>query len=244
MDGLSLRNRRLFQKGTLLLAAMDHGQYVGVPAGLRDICRFVREIDADPIDGYILNPGAVQALEPFDPSKLLILRISHAGTRLSNTSLDHRCYLAPQDALRLGADAVIVMAIVGHEGDVQTLHELATSIADYHRYGVPVIAEMLLADPQAARSTAAVADACRIAAELGADVIKTPLVEDFGTVVRGCFAPIILAGGPKDGNLRRQVEQGIACGARGIAVGRNLYESADPHALAADLAAALGRRPA
>jgi DhnA family fructose-bisphosphate aldolase class Ia len=59
--------------------------------------------------------------------------------------------------------------------------------------------------------------------------------------VRGCFAPIILAGGPKHGSLRQQVEQAVACGARGIAVGRNLYEGADPHPLAAELSVALGR---
>ncbi|HEY9595268.1 MAG TPA: hypothetical protein VHE79_12360 [Spirochaetia bacterium] len=244
MDGLTHRNRRLFRKGTLFLAALDHGQYVGVPTGLADIRGFVHEIDADPFDGYILNAGAVQALAPVDPSKLLVLRITHAGTRLSGTSLDHRCFLAPTDALRLGADAVIAMAIVGHDGDTAALHELATAIAEYHRYGVPVVAEMLLSDPKMARDTKAVADACRIGAELGADVVKTPLVDDFAAVVRGCFAPIILAGGPKDGNLRQQVAQAIACGARGIAVGRNLYECDDPHPLAAELAAALGRRNA
>jgi DhnA family fructose-bisphosphate aldolase class Ia len=244
MDGLAHRNRRLFQNGTLFLAALDHGQYVGVPAGLVDLPRFVRGIDGDPFDGYILNPGAVLALEPLDPSKLLILRISHAGTLLSNTGLEHRCYLAPQDALRLGADAVIIMAILGQDGDAQALHELATATAEYHRYGIPVIAEMLLSDPQESRRTSSVAGACRIGAELGADIIKTPLVEDFGEVVRGCFAPIILAGGPKNTNARSLVEQGVAAGARGIAVGRNLYEGGDAHALAVDLAAALGRQPA
>jgi len=41
MTGIDLRMKRLFKNGTLFLAALDHGQYMGVPPGLEKIERIL-----------------------------------------------------------------------------------------------------------------------------------------------------------------------------------------------------------
>ncbi len=43
--------------------------------------------------------------------------------------------------------------------------------------------------------------ACRIAAELGARVVKTYWCEDFDKVACGCPVPVIMAGGPSETEL-------------------------------------------
>jgi len=82
---------------------------------------------------------------------------------------------------------------------------------------------------------------CRIAAELGARVVKTYWCkEDFDKVVCGCPVPVVIAGGPKCENETEVMEfvyDGMQKGAIGINLGRNVWQSPHPVAMAKALAA-------
>ena len=72
---------------------------------------------------------------------------------------------------------------------------------------------------------------CRIAAEAGADIIKTRYtghVEQFRSVVQTCGAPVIVAGGPNtngtDESLLQLAHDCIRAGAAGIVFGRNVWQ--------------------
>ena len=77
--------------------------------------------------------------------------------------------------------------------------------------------------------------ACRIAAELGAKIVKTYYCsEDFDKVTNGCPVPVVMAGGPKcDTELEvfEFVYDGIQKGAIGVNLGRNIWQN--PHPVAA-----------
>ena len=87
---------------------------------------------------------------------------------------------------------------------------------------------------------------CRIAAELGARVVKTYWCEkDFEKVVDGCPVPVVIAGGPKcetELEVLEFVHDGIEKGAIGINLGRNVWQSANPVAMAAALQALVHKR--
>jgi len=73
--------------------------------------------------------------------------------------------------------------------------------------------------------------ACRIAAELGARVVKTYWCEDFDKVVAGCPVPVVMAGGPKCETEREVfafVRDGILRGAIGVNLGRNVWQAPHP----------------
>ena len=76
--------------------------------------------------------------------------------------------------------------------------------------------------------------AARIGAELGADVVKTVYTGDpdsFRDVVRGCPVPVVIAGGPKtstDKQLLERIDGAMEAGARGAAIGRNVFQHKDP----------------
>jgi len=76
--------------------------------------------------------------------------------------------------------------------------------------------------------------AARVGAELGADIVKvvyTGTVETFAEVVRGCPAPVIIAGGPKmdsDEDIFKMVEDALKAGAAGISIGRNAFQHKTP----------------
>jgi DhnA family fructose-bisphosphate aldolase class Ia len=88
--------------------------------------------------------------------------------------------------------------------------------------------------------------ATRMAAEIGADVVKTPYPvdakspDDFRRIVENCFVPIIILGGPAmndDTDLLKTVEDAMEAGAAGIAIGRNVWQHKNPAAIARSLAA-------
>ena len=72
---------------------------------------------------------------------------------------------------------------------------------------------------------------CRIAAELGASFVKTYYCDDFEKVVGGCPVPLVIAGGPKLETVYdafRIAADAIAAGARGVDMGRNIWQSENP----------------
>jgi class I fructose-bisphosphate aldolase len=54
--------------------------------------------------------------------------------------------------------------------------------------------------PPDKRTPHAIALAVRVAAELGADFVKTPYCAGFEQVIAGCYVPVVVLGGAKRGN--------------------------------------------
>jgi DhnA family fructose-bisphosphate aldolase class Ia len=79
-----------------------------------------------------------------------------------------------------------------------------------------------------------IALAARIAAEYGADFVKTAYSGDpdsFRTVVRGATVPVLVLGGDRMHTDRATLELthgAIMAGAAGIAMGRNIWQASDP----------------
>ena len=76
--------------------------------------------------------------------------------------------------------------------------------------------------------------AARVAAELGADIVKvvyTGSVDSFTEVVNGCTVPVVIAGGAKmdsDKDIFRIVEDALQAGAAGVSIGRNAFQHENP----------------
>ncbi|EFN5412155.1 autoinducer-2 aldolase [Escherichia coli] len=76
--------------------------------------------------------------------------------------------------------------------------------------------------------------ATRIAAEMGAQIIKTYYVEKgFERIVAGCPVPIVIAGGKKlpEREALEMCWQAIDQGASGVDMGRNIFQSDHPVAM-------------
>lgn len=76
--------------------------------------------------------------------------------------------------------------------------------------------------------------ACRIGAEFGADIVKTYYCDDFERVTSTCPVPIVVAGGPKldsEQAVFNLVYNSMAAGAKGVDLGRNVWQNAHPVAM-------------
>ena len=141
---------------------------------------------------------------------------------------------------------------IGSETETDQLEQLGTISRDCEEWGIPLLAMMYprgkkVINPHDPEN---VAHAARIGAELGADLIKTVYtgdIDSFRNVVRGCPIPVVIAGGPKtstDKEFLEMIDGAMEAGARGVAIGRNVFQHKDPIRITRAISEIVhGRRP-
>jgi len=234
--GKQMRLHRLFARdGNTVIAALDHGIAGITPLGkLEHPERIIPAIIEAGADALIVTPGIARNFAGLFGKTGIIVRADCGPTTLTSEWSSTKPTLGVEDALRLGADAVVAMGIVGAPGESASLHALAILASGCDREGLVLLAEMLPGGFSASEVSADhVAVAARVGAELGADIIKiryTGSVESFQTVTCSCYCPVVVLGGSKQSpeQLVRSTCEAIKAGAKGVAVGRNMWQSKDP----------------
>ncbi len=239
-------NRILARDGKTVIAALDHGIAGIVPLeGLQRPDSLIPSISEAGVDAIIVTPGLARSFPGLFGKAGLIVRVDCGPTAHTGEWCETRPALTVEDAVRLGADAVIAMGIVGAEGEADSLQALAALAADCDRWGVALVAEMLPGGFAAKEiAPAQIVSAARVGADLGADLIKVSYsgsVDSFRAVTSTCYRPVVVLGGSKQrpDELVAMTRDAVKAGARGVAVGRNIWQSADPGGMTASLVEAV-----
>jgi len=182
-------------------------------------------------DAIFVTRGVLRSSIDPDKAKPIILRMS-GGTSMVGKDLAHEgITTSMEEAIRLNVAAVGLSIFVGTDYEHDSLLNLARLVDEGERYGIPVMAVTAVGKELEKRDARYLALCCRIAAELGASVVKTYWCEGFDKVVSGCPVPVVMAGGPKvDTNLEvfEFVYDGMQKGAVGVNLGRNIWQNAYP----------------
>ncbi|HEY2576229.1 MAG TPA: 2-amino-3,7-dideoxy-D-threo-hept-6-ulosonate synthase [Streptosporangiaceae bacterium] len=247
-----LRLQRLYRHGDgrLLVVPMDHsvtdGPLTAGPAMARGIDTLVGQIAGNGADAIVLHKGSLRHVSHhgFSDTALIV----HLSASTSHAPDPDAKYLVAsvEECLRLGADAVSVHVNVGSAQERQQIGDLAAVADACDRWNVPLLAMMYPRGPKVdnPRDPVLVAHAITIAADLGADIVKTLYVGSPATmadVVRSVSVPVIVAGGPRqDGPaVLAYVTDALRGGAAGVAMGRNVFQAADPGAMTRRLCAVI-----
>ncbi|MDG7029883.1 MAG: 3-hydroxy-5-phosphonooxypentane-2,4-dione thiolase, partial [Nitrososphaerota archaeon] len=179
-------------------------------------------------DSLILTGCVLSTSVDPDQGVPIVLRVS-GGTSILKELSDEVVTTSIEEAVRLNASAVAVSVFVGSEHEKETLANLAELVNEGERYGIPVLA-VTAVGREMARDARYLGLACRIAAELGASIVKTYYCADFRRVVDGCPVPVVIAGGKKlpERDALQLAHDAVAEGASGVDMGRNIFQSADP----------------
>lgn len=236
LTGLARNTAKLFSKDDrLLIVALDHPQSFGAMEGLEKPLELIEKLSESKADGFIVNPGLVKLLDPKTlADKKLVIRASLGGSKFSDYKSIHPVVVSAETLVNLGADAAILMLVLGKE-DYDSMENVASAIDQYHSLSIPVIVEVLAEDFGKTSDPELVRSGARIAAELGADVVKVFYSEKFANVVESCPIPVLLAGGPKSLDVFTMAKNAVDGGAKGYAFGRNVFQSEDPLDLLAKL---------
>ncbi|MFH1394759.1 MAG: 3-hydroxy-5-phosphonooxypentane-2,4-dione thiolase [Candidatus Omnitrophota bacterium] len=237
--GMKNRLNQLFgQDGNCFFLPIDHGYFQGPTRCLEKPGETIRPL-LQYCDALFVTRGVLRAsVEPMC-GKPIILRVS-GGTSVVGKDLANEILTTSiEEILRLNASAVGVSVFIGSDYEKETLKNLSKLVNRCENYGIPVMAVTAVGKEMEKREARYLALCCRIAAELGARVVKTYWCEkDFDKVINGCPVPVVMAGGPKCETEKQVFEfvyDGMQKGARGINLGRNVWQSPNPSAVAAGL---------
>jgi class I fructose-bisphosphate aldolase/fructose-bisphosphate aldolase/2-amino-3,7-dideoxy-D-threo-hept-6-ulosonate synthase len=230
------------QDGRALIVAMDHAAITGPGRGLERPGETISKVVAGGADAVMTSFGIAKQFARELAPVGLILRADGAPTKLG-PDLAGPVWFGVEAALRLGADALCISAFPGCDLERETLENLATVGREAHAWGLALQAEMVpggMGSGPEMRTVENVALAARLGAELGADWVKVPYVPGFHQVTARCFKPVVILGGARRETVAEvlsEVRAALTEGAAGITMGRNVFESDDPQAMTAALAA-------
>lgn len=231
--GMKNRLSRIFrpETGKTVMFAIDHGYFQGPTTGLERV-----DLNIVPLmqysDAIMLTRGILRTTVPPSLTKAVVMRSSGGPSILKELS-DEQIAVDIDDAIRMNVAAITLQVFIGGEFETRSVHNM-TKLVDWgYRYGIPVMA-VTAVGKNMVRDAKYFRLACRICAELGAQIVKTYYVpEDFDTVVASCPVPIVMAGGKKISELDALTMsyRAIQEGAAGVDMGRNIFQSEAPVAM-------------
>ena len=229
--GLKNRISKIIKPDTnrSVMLAVDHGYFLGPTSRLEDPKKTISPL-APYADSIMLTRGVLRT--SVDPSLFnsVVLRVSGGTSIVGEDLANEGIITCIEEALRLNASGIALSIFVGSKYERQTLLSLAELVDNGERHGMPVLAVTAVGKELGKRDARFLALSCRIAAELGAHIVKTYYCDNFEKVVDGCPAPIVVAGGPKmtEKQALQLTYNSISKGAVGVDMGRNIWQSDHP----------------
>jgi DhnA family fructose-bisphosphate aldolase class Ia len=255
--GKRFRLKRLIDRhGVSVICALDHGMTSPkFLEPLADIESRVREAVAGGANAIMVSKGMCRFAEPGFAADTAVCMMLSASSRPQRDRPDIVAIADVEEALRLGADAVVLYVSLEGDDEPEMLRHLAEAGRECERLGVPLIAEAEF--PTTYASVEGLAQQygfeylqrnVRFCAELGADLIKTNWPgdgESFGRLVECAGGlPMVLAGGSRitDRELLERQEAAMVAGAVGCSVGRNIFMHERPEAITRALSRVIRER--
>jgi predicted phospho-2-dehydro-3-deoxyheptonate aldolase len=236
--GKRIRRERIVDRnsGRTVIVPMDHGVTVGPIEGLVDMCAAVNAVTeggANAVLGHMGLPLHGHRRSGKDVG--LILHLSGSTVWSPDPNAKMLVNTVPM-ALKMGADGVSIHVNIGAESEAEMLRDLGQTSVACMDWGMPLLAMMYTrgAKIKSESEPEAVSHAARIAAELGADLVKvtyTGSADSFRQVTEGCPIPVLIAGGEKAGSDREVFENvrgALDAGGAGVCIGRNVFQHRDP----------------
>ncbi len=219
--------------GHCLFLPIDHGYFQGPTRKLEKPGETIQPL-LPYCDGLFVTRGVLRSSIDPENTKPIILRVSGGTSMVGKDLSNEGITTSMEEAIRLNVAAVGISIFVGSEFERDSLLNLAKLVDEGEKYGIPVMAVTAVGKELEKRDARYLALSSRIAAELGARIVKTYWCENFDKVVNGCPVPVVMAGGPKvDTELEvfEFVHDGMTKGAIGVNLGRNVWQNDHPVAV-------------
>ena len=228
---------QFFKNGKTVILPIDHGTVIPVP-GLEDPATLIETLNPY-VDGYVVNYGVGRACSDVLSEKGVCFRTDlYKPVHADNPDKGSYRAFSVEDGLQFGANAVMNMCYPHHREEDRIFRECASLVSECSETGIPVILESLpygIGYPDQ-YTPENISFAARIAAEIGADVVKTAFptggsVDEFKGIIDSCMVPVVVLGGAAMGDDRalfQMVRDSMDAGASGVAVGRNVWQHDSP----------------
>ncbi len=225
----------------VLIIPMDHGLVMGNLQGLERPAELLATLVECGVDGTLVSVGLARALgaQLADSGLSITVPVDHQYWGPVPGRLDRIGSVASivscEQALAVGADTVKALFVWGLDDDVVkgSIATAAGLARDAQANGVPLMLEPLWFGDQLTSDEhdEIIVHASRIAVELGADILKIPAVGPIALQqILAWGVPTVFLGGAKQDDPRAlyaAIRSGLASGASGVVVGRNVWQRPD-----------------
>src|SRR3989338_3067009 len=227
--GMKNRLSGIFDKksGKTVMLAVDHGYFQGPTTGLKEPRKTIEPL-LPYSDCLFVTRGILRNCVDANTNVPVFLRVSGGPSVLGELS-NEDITTSMEEAIRLNASGVGLSIFVGEKNEDRSISNLGRLVNKAERYGIPVLA-ITAVGREMARDARYLGLACRIAAEIGAHMVKTYYCEDFEEIVKTCPVPVVIAGGKKipEKEALQMAHDAIKAGAVGVDMGRNIFQSENP----------------
>ena len=233
--GLENRLNRVFspKDGRTIMLAVDHGYFLGPVSKLEDPRKTIEPL-LPYTDALMLTRGVLRNCVSAATDVPVVLRVSGGNSIVGKSLSNEGLTVSMEDAIRLNVAAVALSLYIGTEHEHQTILNLAKLVDQGEKYGIPVLAVTAVGKELDKRDVKYLSLCCRIAAEMGAHAVKTYYCDNFEKIVKSCPVPVVIAGGPKlntELDALKLAHDAVQRGARGVDMGRNIWQSKHPVAM-------------
>ena len=233
------------QSGHAVIIPLDEGVYMGAVKGIEDPVKIVNKLIDSKVDGTIMGFGLGKVTANLFYTKKHISKILSVDYMLMSTMpgkeegiFGNTLLSSVEQAIKWGFDAIKAFLIWGVEPNLQlqNIKYIGKLARSCDKHDMPLIIEPLLIGkniPENKRNDPKlIMDTCRIAMEMGADILKISYPDDkesFSQIVKNSYIPVVILGGPKkEGKIKEMLQMtksAIEVGGKGIVFGRNVWQS-------------------
>lgn len=231
--------------GKAVIIAADRGLMLGPIAGLADLEKTIRMAVNSKVDAVVLSPGQVgRMIHHFKGRKAPALLVRADWTNafrgesfiLPAREVKRVTVIDAEDAVALGASAVIAFFCVGYEEDeAHNLESVAVLARSCDRLGMPLIVESIPIGERVTETNFVdcVDLAVRMAVEVGADAIAAPYtgdVKSFRKIIEAAKVPVFALDtevSPVQ-DLLRAATEALEAGAAGVIASNGVFQATNP----------------
>lgn len=241
--GEQIRIARIFDGSeNVVIVAVDHGLYFGPLPGMINLPEAIRSIAG--ADGILMGPGMPAHCQDVfykRQSPRLIIRLNWGSNYAAQWQYKHShsvMMTSVAGAVQEGADLVIGSLTLRNPEEFEDAHNVeifSQCVAEKKALGIPMIGEVYPtggddAKPEELQDSIYIG--CRMAAELGADMVKTFYTgPKFADITKASPIPVLALGAkktPREIDALRLAADSMNAGARGIVFGRNVLQAKSP----------------
>ena len=243
MDKAS-RLEKMLPNGKGLWIPIDHGLSDYPNPGLENTEALIRELINAKVDVIVAQKGLVSHFSHLcqGTQTSMVIHLS-ASTRHGGDDASKKVLVGDaSEILSRGGIGASAQVNMGTPGEAEMLEALGKVTTDSHHIGLPVLGMVYARGPNlnpvSGDKTQGVAQAARVAFEIGCDVAKTTWTgdsESFKQVTSAAPIPMLVAGGANTGDTRSvllMVEKAMEAGASGVCMGRQVFAHKHPSKMA------------
>lgn len=230
-------------KGILLAydQGLEHGPSADFDDRNVDPAFIMQTASKGRFNGVVFQKGVAERF--YDGSVPLIVKVNGKSSLPKGEPVSRQT-CSVEHAISLGAKGIGYTIYLGSGHEAEMLSEFGRIQEEAHRRGVAAIAWIYPRGASVSNDSSKeiVAYAARAGLELGADAVKIKYTgdpESFSWAVKSAGGVnVFMSGGPKaetDEAFLDQVRGVMKAGGTGVAVGRNVWQNADPLAMAGKL---------